>query len=150
RERSRCDRRKDARRQLPLLHVDDGRRRARADARAGHLGSAVGVATACHPERSEGPGREGRDERAAQPHTPRSLAHARDDRGGAELMDLNLTPDEQSFRDEFRAWLQENVFEAKTVDELKRWQRTLFEGGWAGISWPKQYGGRGATLMQQA
>ena len=65
-------------------------------------------------------------------------------------MDLNLTPDEQSFRDEFRAWLQENVFEAKTVDELKRWQRTLFEGGWAGISWPKQYGGRGATLMQQA
>ena len=65
-------------------------------------------------------------------------------------MDLNLTPDEQSFRDEFRAWLQANVFEAKTVDELKRWQRTLFEGGWAGISWPKQYGGRGATLMQQA
>ena len=65
-------------------------------------------------------------------------------------MDLNLTPDEQSFRDEFRAWLKENVFEAKTVDELKRWQRTLFEGGWAGISWPKQYGGRGATLMQQA
>ena len=65
-------------------------------------------------------------------------------------MDLNLTPDEQAFRDEFRAWLQENVFEAKTVDELKRWQRTLFEGGWAGISWPKQYGGRGATLMQQA
>jgi alkylation response protein AidB-like acyl-CoA dehydrogenase len=65
-------------------------------------------------------------------------------------MDLNLTPDEQAFRDEFRAWLQENVFEAKTVDELKRWQRTLFEGGWAGISWPKQYRGRGATLMQQA
>ena len=65
-------------------------------------------------------------------------------------MDLNLTPDEQQFRDEFRAWLRENVFAAKTVDELKRWQRTLFEGGWAGVSWPKQYGGRGATLMQQA
>jgi len=65
-------------------------------------------------------------------------------------MDLNLTPDEQQFRDEFRAWLAEHVFPAKTVEELKRWQRTLFEGGWAGISWPKEFGGRGATLMQQA
>src|SRR4029453_4700661 len=66
------------------------------------------------------------------------------------LMDLNLTPDEQQFRDEFRAWLRDHVFTAKSVDELKRWQRTLFEGGWAGISWPKQFGGRGATRMQQA
>ena len=65
-------------------------------------------------------------------------------------MDLNLTPDERQFRDELRAWLRENVFPAKTPEELKRWQRTLFEGGWAGISWPKAYGGRGATLMQQA
>ncbi|HJQ35657.1 MAG TPA: acyl-CoA dehydrogenase [Thermoanaerobaculia bacterium] len=65
-------------------------------------------------------------------------------------MDLNLTPDEQAFRDEFRAWLREHVAPAKTVDELKHWQRTLFEGGWAGISWPKQYGGRGATLIQSA
>jgi alkylation response protein AidB-like acyl-CoA dehydrogenase len=79
-------------------------------------------------------------------HLPSAICHLEDKPG----MDLNLTPDEQAFRDEFRAWLQENVFEAKTVDELKRWQRTLFEGGWAGISWPKQYGGRGATLMQQA
>src|SRR5262245_15104231 len=34
---------------------------------------------ACHPERSEGPGWAGREERASQPHPPRSLAHARDD-----------------------------------------------------------------------
>ena len=65
-------------------------------------------------------------------------------------MDLNLTANEQQFQAEFRAWLKENVFAAKTVEELKRWQRTLFEGGWAGISWPKAYGGRGATLMEQA
>ncbi|HEV7240112.1 MAG TPA: acyl-CoA dehydrogenase [Thermoanaerobaculia bacterium] len=65
-------------------------------------------------------------------------------------MDLNLTPDEQQFRDEFRAWLNEHLKPASTVDELKAWQRTLFEGGWAGISWPKEYGGRGATLIQQA
>src|SRR5204862_1738518 len=72
-------------------------------------------------------------------------------------MDLNLTSDERQFRDDFRAWLAMNVpppWSGENKDEhiayLKRWQRTLFEGGWAGISWPRQYGGRGATLMQQA
>src|SRR5215212_3358281 len=75
-------------------------------------------------------------------------------------MDLNLTPNEQQFRDDFRAWLKTNVpapwtggtneNKADHIAYLKRWQRTLFEGGWAGISWPKKYGGRGATLMQQA
>ena len=32
---------------------------------------------------------------------------------------------------------------------LRAWQRKLFDAGWAGISWPKEYGGRGATLMEQ-
>jgi alkylation response protein AidB-like acyl-CoA dehydrogenase len=76
-------------------------------------------------------------------------------------MDLNLTPGEQKFRDEFRAWLKTNVPEPWTgavtsenredhIAYLRKWQRTLFEGGWAGISWPKKFGGRGATLMEQA
>jgi alkylation response protein AidB-like acyl-CoA dehydrogenase len=71
-------------------------------------------------------------------------------------MDLNLTPAEQAFRDEFRGWLAANMPGARpsAQDEyiayLRRWQRTLFEGGWAGIAWPKQYGGRGATLIEQA
>jgi alkylation response protein AidB-like acyl-CoA dehydrogenase len=76
-------------------------------------------------------------------------------------MDLNLTAPEASFRDEFRAWLRENLpapwsgsttaeNRAEYNDYLRRWQRTLFEGGWAGISWPKAFGGRGATLIQQA
>src|SRR6202167_506413 len=34
-------------------------------------------------------------------------------------------------------------------DILRAWQRKLFAGGWAGVSWPQQYGGRGASLMQQ-
>ena len=74
-------------------------------------------------------------------------------------MDLNLTAAELSFRDEFRVWLHANV--PKDWDEfreaemeprfeyLKKWQRKLYEGGWAGISWPKAYGGRGASLMEQ-
>jgi alkylation response protein AidB-like acyl-CoA dehydrogenase len=75
-------------------------------------------------------------------------------------MDLNLTETERSFRDDFRAWLKDHVpapWTGKTGEDrkeyeayLKRWQRTLYEGGWAGISWPKAFGGRGATLMEQA
>ena len=32
----------------------------------------------------------------------------------------------------------------------REWQRKLHDAGWAGISWPKEYGGRGATLIEQA
>src|SRR5438876_5609847 len=76
-------------------------------------------------------------------------------------MDLNLMPNEQQFRDEFRAWLKSNVPEEwkggtsaedrdDYIEYLRDWQRKLYEGEWAGISWPKEYGGRGATLMEQA
>ena len=74
-------------------------------------------------------------------------------------MDLNLNQEELAFRDELRAWLKANVpadWEElreesleRRFDYLKRWQRKLYDGGWAGISWPKEYGGRGASLMQQ-
>jgi len=74
-------------------------------------------------------------------------------------MDLNLTADELKFRDELRAWLKANApkdwneFREESMEKrfeyLRRWQRKLFEGGWAGISWPKAYGGRGASLMEQ-
>jgi alkylation response protein AidB-like acyl-CoA dehydrogenase len=75
-------------------------------------------------------------------------------------MDLNLTADELQFRDELRSWLTANL--PKDWDEwrekpievsfpyLRSWQRKLHEGGWAAVSWPKEYGGRSATLMQQA
>lgn len=74
-------------------------------------------------------------------------------------MDLNLTAEERRFRDELRDWLhlhvpadwderREESLEAR-FDYLKNWQRKLHAAGWAGISWPKEYGGRGAPLMQQ-
>lgn len=76
-------------------------------------------------------------------------------------MDLNLTPEQQQFRDELRAWLQANVpapFAGSTNEEekgayfdyLRQWQRQVYQAGWAGISWPKEYGGRGARLIEQA
>ena len=79
-------------------------------------------------------------------------------------MDLNLSPSELKFRDELRAWLAGNVpkdwdsrrgepAKAQSMEErfefLKKWQRKMYEAGWAGVSWPKEYGGRGASLMEQ-
>ncbi len=74
-------------------------------------------------------------------------------------MDLTLSPSEQAFRDEIRAWLQENLpapFPGKAgggnpeyLAYLKNWQRTLHSGGWLGITWPEAFGGRGATPIEQ-
>jgi alkylation response protein AidB-like acyl-CoA dehydrogenase len=71
-------------------------------------------------------------------------------------MDLTLTGGEEAFRDEVRAWLDENhpghepEGEQAKFEFRRAWQRKLHEAGWAGISWPKEYGGRGATLVEQA
>jgi alkylation response protein AidB-like acyl-CoA dehydrogenase len=76
-------------------------------------------------------------------------------------MDLNLTPAQQQFRDELRAWLQANVpppFAGNTSEEekgeyfqyLRDWQRKASDAGWAAISWPKEYGGRNARLIEMA
>ena len=72
-------------------------------------------------------------------------------------MDFRDTPEEAAFRKELRDWLERNLPpERRSGDALRRidthrwWQRTLFDGGWAGVSWPKEYGGRGAGIIEQA
>jgi alkylation response protein AidB-like acyl-CoA dehydrogenase len=71
-------------------------------------------------------------------------------------VDLSLSPSELHFRDEVRAWLAEHRPgpEPEATEEILdfrlRWQRTLFDAGYVGIAWPRQHGGRGATLMEQA
>ncbi|PWA07932.1 acyl-CoA dehydrogenase [Pueribacillus theae] len=77
-------------------------------------------------------------------------------------MDFSFTAEEEKFRDELRTWLEENLpagwLEGKRMipeDDnekaqfLREWQRKLSEGGWAGLSWPKEYGGRGASLIEE-
>ena len=77
-------------------------------------------------------------------------------------MDFRETPELRAFRHEVRRWLEENMPEgfgrpgyrgprspAERIAVAKRWQRRLFEDGWAGLSWPREYGGRGATLLEQ-
>ncbi len=72
-------------------------------------------------------------------------------------MDLTFSDEETTFRDELRGWLQANdPGEEPRGDEdsvfafRKAWQRSLYEGGWGAVHWPKEYGGRDATLMQSA
>ncbi len=71
-------------------------------------------------------------------------------------MDLTLSPQEQSFRDDLRAWLEDNHPGPEPEgDEAafrfrRDWQRRLAGAGYAGLSWPQEYGGRGATLIEQA
>jgi alkylation response protein AidB-like acyl-CoA dehydrogenase len=69
---------------------------------------------------------------------------------------VELSPGEEQFRSEFRAWLAANVpTTAQPADEnerfehLRAWQRLLADEGWAGIAWPTEYGGRGADPIQQ-
>jgi alkylation response protein AidB-like acyl-CoA dehydrogenase len=77
-------------------------------------------------------------------------------------MDFDFTPEQQRFRNEVRAWLRAHVpsdlkgrgFAASRadrahVDRLRQWQRTLHEAGYVGIDWPREYGGRGASIMEQ-
>lgn len=74
-------------------------------------------------------------------------------------MRLRLTDDEVAFRDELRSWLAATLpalpprphpddWAARRIYDT-HWQRTLFDAGYAGISWPAAYGGRGATPSEE-
>jgi alkylation response protein AidB-like acyl-CoA dehydrogenase len=71
-------------------------------------------------------------------------------------VDLTFSDTQLAFRDELRAWLDVNPPGAAPEGDDARyawardWQRRLHEGGWAGVHWPKEYGGRGASLMETA
>jgi alkylation response protein AidB-like acyl-CoA dehydrogenase len=77
-------------------------------------------------------------------------------------MDFSFTPEQEAFRQELRAWLQANVppeaqqlrhlqpqASATDLAFLKSWQKKVYEGGWAGVSWPTEYDGRGASLIER-
>src|ERR687883_473855 len=79
-------------------------------------------------------------------------------------MDFADSPEHAAFRAEFRQWLETNLPPEICVDDAadqrvapdretleKRivWQKKMHAAGWVGISWPAEYGGRGASFMQQ-
>jgi len=81
-------------------------------------------------------------------------------------MDFKYSDEAEAFRGEFRSWLEANQPPRRSADadddigsEIVRtdendwkfsldWHRKMNSGGWVGINWPKEYGGRGATLEQ--
>ncbi len=79
-------------------------------------------------------------------------------------MDFALTEEDEAFRHELRSWLAENLpdFAAtgeigdetdpdrRTMARRQAWQRRLHQGRWAAINWPKSWGGREATVSQNA
>jgi len=75
-------------------------------------------------------------------------------------VDLRDTPDEARFRSELRSWIAENLPEEKRGGRggaqrfedpfLRDWSRKLYEAGYAGLTWPKEYGGVGAPYSFQA
>ena len=78
-------------------------------------------------------------------------------------MDFKLTPEQTSFRDEVRSWLKKNLPEdwsdrmrigsdvprPEVYDFLRKWQRQMYEAGFVGVTWPKEYGGRGLTFVEE-
>ncbi len=80
-------------------------------------------------------------------------------------MDFAYTEREEGFRRELREWLAVNLGEHrkrfppsddeltlhpdKAFDSSLAWHKRMHAGGWVGIHWPKEYGGRGASLIEQ-
>ena len=78
-------------------------------------------------------------------------------------MDLSFTPAQEAFRLRLRRWLTENLpagwgtetfpgfaSEDEETAFLRDWQARLHRAGWCGLSWPPEYGGAGATPIEQA
>ncbi len=73
-------------------------------------------------------------------------------------MELRFSDAEEAFRADARVWLEDNLppdrrpeiadLPARRAYDMA-WQRRMYDAGWAGINWPKEYGGRGASLMEQ-
>jgi len=73
-------------------------------------------------------------------------------------MDFNDTPEEAAFRAEARAFLDKHLKpkgsepasrnRANMLEKAKAWQKTKAENKFAQITWPKEWGGRGGTAMQ--
>ncbi len=78
-------------------------------------------------------------------------------------MDLRFTAEQERFRADARAWLTDRLDgpfdkvrgrggpgdEHELFDERWRWEQELGRDGWIGLGWPAEYGGRGASLVEQ-
>jgi alkylation response protein AidB-like acyl-CoA dehydrogenase len=61
-------------------------------------------------------------------------------------MDLRDSPDEATFRGRVRSWLADNL----PAEPGREWSRKIFDAGFAGLTWPEEYAGRGERYSHQA
>jgi alkylation response protein AidB-like acyl-CoA dehydrogenase len=61
-------------------------------------------------------------------------------------IDLRDTPDEAEFRAGVRAWLEANL----PAGDAREWSRKMYDAGYVGLTWPEEYGGKGAPYSHQA
>ena len=74
------------------------------------------------------------------------------------MLKLSLSESSEKFRASLREWLAKNPVPPSSSDTSletfervgRAWQRSLAAGGWLGTHWPKEYGGRGLTLVEEA
>lgn len=76
-------------------------------------------------------------------------------------MDFSYPADVERFRSELRDWLSQNLTDELVAarrptgrddaafEMLREWNATMADAGWAAVSWPPEYGGRGATVLEQ-
>jgi alkylation response protein AidB-like acyl-CoA dehydrogenase len=76
-------------------------------------------------------------------------------------VDFSYPPEVEQFRKELRAWLAANLTDEviaagrrrgrdpETFELLRAWDATLADAGWGAVSWPLEYGGRGAGVLEQ-
>jgi alkylation response protein AidB-like acyl-CoA dehydrogenase len=76
-------------------------------------------------------------------------------------VDFSYPPQAEQFRKELRAWLSEHLTrdvvdsgskrgtDEDAFETLRAWNSAKAEAGWAAVSWPTKYGGRGATPVEQ-
>ncbi|OBH73164.1 acyl-CoA dehydrogenase [Mycobacterium intracellulare] len=76
-------------------------------------------------------------------------------------MDFSYPAEVEQFRTELREWLAENLTDELVAarrptgrddaafERLRVWNATMADAGWAAVSWPREYGGRGATVLEQ-
>lgn len=76
-------------------------------------------------------------------------------------VDFSYPAEVEQFRTELREWLAENLTDELVAarrpagrddaafERLRVWNATMADAGWAAVSWPREYGGRGATVLEQ-
>jgi len=79
-------------------------------------------------------------------------------------MDFEFATEHEAFRKEFRGWLSAHLppdlciddaaddrvaSDRETFERRCRWQKAMHAAGWVGVTWPKEYGGRGVGLIER-